>query len=135
MRRFSPACSIPDLFKAVVAVAPVTDLGQLVKDSSRSGPTTGWCSNFIGTAPHVREGSPAQNAGRIKAPVLIFHGDRDLNVGIGQSRMMQDRLKGAGVQSELIVYPGLDHQLEDSAARADMLRRSDAFLRQALKIQ
>jgi dipeptidyl aminopeptidase/acylaminoacyl peptidase len=39
------------------------------------------------------------------------------------------------VRSELIVYPGLDHYLEEDAARTDMLRRSDAFLRQALKIQ
>jgi dipeptidyl aminopeptidase/acylaminoacyl peptidase len=124
----------PALFKAVVAIAPVTDLGSLVADS------VGWSnyqlvSNFIGTGPHLREGSPAQNAGKIKSPVLLFHGDLDLNVGIGQSRKMQDKLKGAGVQSELVVYPGLDHQLDDKAARTDMLRRSDAFLRQALKIQ
>ena len=30
--------------------------------------------------------------------------------------------------------PGLDHQLDEGTARTDMLRRSDAFLRQALKI-
>jgi len=124
----------PGLFKATVAVAPVTDLSSLVQDSSQF---TNYrlVKNFVGTGPHLREGSPAQNAGRIKAPVLLFHGDLDLNVGIGQSRKMQDKLKGAGVKSELVVYPGLDHQLDDSSARADMLRRSDAFLRQALGIQ
>ncbi|HEX8512464.1 MAG TPA: S9 family peptidase [Allosphingosinicella sp.] len=124
----------PALFKAVVAIAPVTDLASLVQDSA------GWSnyqvvSRFIGTGPHLREGSPAQNAGKIKSPVLLFHGDLDLNVGIGQSRKMQDRLKDAGARSELIVYPGLDHQLDDTTARTDMLRRSDAFLRNALKIQ
>ncbi|MEO7178496.1 MAG: S9 family peptidase [Allosphingosinicella sp.] len=124
----------PGLFKAVVAVAPVTDLGTLVKDSSEF---TSYrvVKNFIGTGPHLREGSPAQNASRITAPVLLFHGDLDLNVSIRQSRMMQDKLKAAGAQSELVVYPGLDHQLEDSLARADMLKRSDAFLRKALKIE
>jgi dipeptidyl aminopeptidase/acylaminoacyl peptidase len=124
----------PALFRAVVAVAPVTDLGSLVQDSS-AFTNYRLVKNFVGTGPHLREGSPAQNAGRIKAPVLLFHGDLDINVGVRQSRMMQDKLKGAGVRSELIVYPNLDHQLDDSAARADMLRRSDAFLRQALKIQ
>jgi dipeptidyl aminopeptidase/acylaminoacyl peptidase len=124
----------PALFKAVVAIAPVTDLASLVEDSD------GWSNyevvrKFIGTGPHLREGSPAQNAATIKAPVLLFHGDLDLNVGIAQSRKMQDKLKGAGARSELIVYPGLDHQLDDKTARSDMLRRSDAFLRQALKIQ
>ncbi|HEX8238482.1 MAG TPA: S9 family peptidase [Allosphingosinicella sp.] len=124
----------PGLYKAIVAVAPVTDLGTLVKDAAQF---TNYqlVRNFVGTGPHVREGSPAQNAARIKVPVLLFHGDMDLNVGINHSRMMQDRLKGAGAQSELVVYEGLDHQLEDSVVRADLLRRSDAFLRAALKIQ
>ncbi|HLL29510.1 MAG TPA: S9 family peptidase [Allosphingosinicella sp.] len=124
----------PGLFKAVVAVAPVTDLASLVADSADFSHHR-LVKNFVGTGPHLRDGSPAHNAGKIKAPVLLFHGDRDLNVGIDQSRKMQDRLKGAGARSELIVYQGLDHYLEDSAARTDMLRRSDAFLRQALKIQ
>lgn len=124
----------PALFKAVVAIAPVTDLGSLVEDS-RGFTNYTVVRKFIGTGPHLREGSPAQNAARIKAPVLLFHGDVDLNVPIAQARKMQDRLKGAGAQSELIVYPGLDHQLDNTFARTDLLRRSDAFLRQTLKIQ
>jgi acetyl esterase/lipase len=123
----------PKLFKAAVAVAPVTDLSTMIQDSIY------WSNhrivrNFIGTGPHVREGSPAENAGKITAPVLLFHGDRDMNVGIRQSRIMADRLKDAGHPAELVVYPNLDHYLEDSSARIDMLRRSDAFLRQALKL-
>jgi dienelactone hydrolase len=121
----------PDLFKAAVAIAPVTDLATLRQDSKY------WASSrivrdFVGSGPHVREGSPAQNAARIKAPVLLFHGDMDRNVGIRQSRLMKDRLADAGVRSELIVYDDLDHGLDDSQARADMLRRADAFLRDAL---
>jgi dipeptidyl aminopeptidase/acylaminoacyl peptidase len=123
----------PGLFRAVVAVAPVTDLAQLKQE--------GWNwyygriqNDFIGSGPHISEGSPAQNAARLQAPVLIFHGDRDLNVPIQQSRMMADRLKDAGKKVELIVYPNLDHQLADSQARADMLRRSDAFFRAAFGI-
>ncbi len=123
----------PNLFKAAVAVAPVTDLGTMIQDSLF------WSNyrimrNFIGTGPHVREGSPAENAGKIVAPVLLFHGDRDMNVGVRQSRIMADRLRDAGRKPELIVYPNLDHYLEDSTARTDMLRRTDAFLRQALKL-
>jgi dipeptidyl aminopeptidase/acylaminoacyl peptidase len=122
----------PALFKAVVAVAPVTDLGELVEDS-KNFTNYRLVRNFVGTGPHLRDGSPAQNAGKIKAPVLLFHGDFDLNVPISQSRRMQDKLKGAGVQSDLIVYKGLDHQLEDNVARADMLKRSDSFLRPPVK--
>ena len=124
----------PDLFKAVVAIAPVADL-NLLKEEWRRWSNFRLMRDFIGSGPHVREGSPAQNAAAIRAPVLLFHGDLDRNVGIGQSRLMDDRLRDAGRQSELVVFPGLDHQLEDSASRADMLRRSDAFLRRALSIR
>ncbi len=40
-------------------------------------------------------------------------------------------LKSAGVQCELVIFQDRDHQLEDSEVRADMLHRSDAFLRHA----
>lgn len=121
----------PTLFKAIVAVAPVTDL-EMLREESRNYTNFNIVSAFIGAGPHVREGSPAQNVDKIKAPVLMFHGDKDLNVGIGESRAMDARLKSAGKPTELVVYPGLDHQLDDSPARTDMLRKSDAFLRKHL---
>jgi dipeptidyl aminopeptidase/acylaminoacyl peptidase len=44
---------------------------------------------------------------------------------------MDRALGAAGVKHELITFEGLDHQLNDSVARAELLRRSDAFLRAA----
>ncbi len=44
---------------------------------------------------------------------------------------MAARLKAAGDSCELVTWDDLDHQLEDSAARTQMLRQSDAFLRRA----
>ena len=123
----------PDLFKAVVAVAPVTDLPSLVNDS-RGYLNHRVIRSFIGSGAHVEEGSPARNAARIKAPVLMFHGDHDLNVAIDQARVMKDRLKSAGKSVELVEYKDLDHQLESSAVRQEMLSRSDAFFRAAMKI-
>jgi dipeptidyl aminopeptidase/acylaminoacyl peptidase len=121
----------PGFFKAVVAIAPVTDLVQL-KEDYRNTSAFDQVSAFIGDGPHVREGSPALQTERIKVPVLLFHGTLDGNVHVEQSRRMDAKLKSAGVPHELVIFDGLDHYLEDSAARADMLRRSDAFLRKAL---
>jgi dipeptidyl aminopeptidase/acylaminoacyl peptidase len=123
----------PNLFKAAVAVAPVADLALLKNESMQ---WTSWQidTDYIGSGPHIKEGSPAQNAKIFVAPVLMFHGDKDLNVDIDQSRRMNRELLGAGKSSELIVYPELDHSLRDETARADMLRRSEAFLRKNLKL-
>jgi hypothetical protein len=45
---------------------------------------------------------------------------------------MAARLTAAGAKCELITWDNLDHQLDDSSARAQMLRKSDEFLRQSL---
>ena len=123
----------PSVFKAVIAIAPVTDLAEL-KEAHRKWSDFVVVSREIGEGPHVREGSPALNAAKIKVPVLLFHGEMDRNVPIRQSKEMADRLAAAGVPHELVTWPDLDHQLDDSAARAEMLRKSDAFLRRALGI-
>ncbi|MEO7205942.1 MAG: S9 family peptidase [Steroidobacteraceae bacterium] len=121
----------PGVFKAVIAIAPVTDLPDL-KEQHRQWSDFLVVSREIGEGPHVREGSPALNAAKIKVPVLLFHGEMDRNVPLRQSKEMADRLAAAGVPHELLTWPDLDHQLEDSAVRAEMLRKSDAFLRRVM---
>jgi dipeptidyl aminopeptidase/acylaminoacyl peptidase len=124
----------PDLFKATVAVAPVTDLDLLKSKGSLDYAGAFLEADFVGSGPHVKEGSPAQNAAAFKVPVLMFHGDMDLNVDIGQSRLMDKQLRKAGKSSELVVYPDLEHSLRDGTVRADLLRKSDAYLRKQLKL-
>ena len=120
----------PNLFKAIVAIAPVTDLDWLRQEAAGfvNYPQV---DAFIGHGPYIHEGSPAQNAERFKAPVLLFHGTLDQNVGVGESRLMESRLRGAGKQVTYVEFKGLDHQLQSPAARTKLLGDSDAFLRKA----
>jgi dipeptidyl aminopeptidase/acylaminoacyl peptidase len=120
----------PDLFKKIVAVAPVTDLEQFKKEK-RDYTNFRNVEDMIGSGPHVAEGSPAPNAARIAAPVLMFHGTLDVNVDVDQSRRMDAALKAAGKPSELVTFEGLEHGLVDSNVRAHMLDRIDAFLKAA----
>lgn len=123
----------PALFKAIVAIAPVTDLDRL-REESRLFTNFMLVDAFIGHGAHVREGSPAQNAARIQAPVLLFHGDLDRNVAVGESRFMADQLRSAGRKVDYVEFKGLDHYLNDSEARTRMLAQTDGFLRTSLKI-
>jgi dipeptidyl aminopeptidase/acylaminoacyl peptidase len=117
----------PDLFRSIVAIAPVTDLAQLKSEAQKY--TSGrLVRDFIGTGAHIREGSPAQNAAGIKAPVLMFHGTLDQNVDVEQARTMRRALTSAGKTVELVEYPGLAHSLHDSEARTAMLARISQFL-------
>ena len=123
----------PGLFKAIVAVAPVTDLA-LLRQSRLQYTDYKLVDAMIGNGPHVAAGSPAAHADAFKAPVLLFHGDWDTNVDIDQSERMADRLRGAGKPVELVKFPGLTHSLDDAAVRARLLAGSDAFIRKSLAL-
>jgi len=121
----------PLLFKAVIAVAPVTSVDDLrLEIAGRQ--TKALVDDFTGSHANAVEASPVRHPDAFRAPVLLFHGDRDLNVGIDASREMDKALRAAGKQSRLVTYPDLDHQLLDSGVRADLLSQSDAFLTKAL---
>lgn len=124
------AATDPSVFKAVIAIAPVTDLAA-VANEWKGFTNYAVVKASMGDGANLREGSPVEHASSIKAPVLLFHGMLDRNVGYQHSERMADQLKAAGAKVELVTFPDLDHQLEDSSARAEMLQRSDEFLRAA----
>lgn len=110
----------PDRYKAVIAIAPVTDLAMLKRDyyeftSSKLARET------IGSGEHLKPGSPLQNASRIKAPVLLVHGDMDINVRSRHSAEMAEALREARRPVEFVRHKELDHYLDDSNARTEML--------------
>ncbi len=117
----------PDLYRAVVAIAPVTDLKLLIKDQSYYSSYTQSLEEFA-QGQDADEGSPSRHADRIKAPVLIFQGTKDLNVDQEHAKRMDAALTKAGKTHQLVLYPDLDHQLDDSKARADMLAKSAEWL-------
>lgn len=123
----------PGLFGAIVAIAPFTDIG-LELELTQNTTASANMREYLGERPHVRAGSPAQNAARITVPVIMFHGTNDANVDIRHAESMRDALRGAGKPVELIVYEGLEHSLRDSRVRAQMLWRSDRFLSETLGI-
>jgi len=121
----------PDLFKAVVAIAPVTDL-QMLKNEQ--GNYLQFARDYIGEGAQLIEGSPVRHVAGFKAPVLMFHGTTDINVSSKETEAMDRALKKAGKSSDAVLYKGIDHQLRDTAVRTDMLTRSAAFLRKSLKM-
>jgi dipeptidyl aminopeptidase/acylaminoacyl peptidase len=121
------AAEQPTLYKAVVAVAPVTDL-NLLKRESNDFTDSALVKSFVGSGPDTIQGSPLRRAADIKVPVLLFHGDIDGNVNIAHSQKMVAALRSAGDQAELVQFHGLDHQLDDSDARTQMLTKMGAFL-------
>jgi len=117
----------PELYKAVIAVAPVTDFAMIKEEAQF---TTGQkiIDEMVGGGIEMQRGSPLRNVSSIAAPVLLVHGTTDVNVPVRHSDKMADALKSAGKQVEYLRYPGLDHQLPDATARTEMLTKAAELL-------
>lgn len=121
----------PSLYKAIVAVAPVTDLA-LLKEEAQDYTNADIVARFVGSGPHIVEGSPLRHPSAIAAPVLLVHGDLDTNVDVEHSDKMNAALKSAGKPVEYLRFRGLDHQLDDSAARTQMLAKIGQLLERTI---
>ena len=124
------AVTAPDLFRAVVAVAPLTDLPKF-KESFRYHSDFYIIRDYMGSGSELSDGSPARHATLLRAPVLLVHGRSDGNVPFSQTEIMDKALSAAKAPHEVLAFDGLSHQLNDSDARMKLLRRSDAFIKQA----
>lgn len=121
----------PELYKAVIAVAPVTDFAML-KEDVRDYSSSQIVDKMIGNGAEVSRGSPLRNAERLRVPVLLVHGDKDVNVDFRHSQKMYDTLKSMGKPVEFLSFPGLDHQLPDATARSQMLAKAAELLDQTI---
>lgn len=125
------AATEPSLFKAVVAIAPVTDLDMLKQEAS-DYTNAQVVADYIGSGPNISEGSPLRHAAAIKAPVLLIHGDMDWTVRVAESEKMDAALAAAGDQVSFLRFKGLDHQLADSDARIEMLTEIGKLLEKTI---
>ena len=121
------AATEPTLYKAAIAIAPLTDF-TMAEQESQGFTDADLVKRIIGKGPHLVEGSPLQQAARIKVPVLLAHGDMDANVSIRESEAMLGALRKAGTPAEMLTFKRLDHQLDESEARIAVLTKAGELL-------
>ena len=126
----------PDLYRCVVALAPVTDLIWKIRDQTqdygRNSRTTAYNERTLGTLKDDKERlqatSPVNLADNFKAPVLLIHGKDDTVVKIRQSRKMEKALKKAGKSVEFVQLKGEDHWLSLGETRIATLQAMSSFV-------
>jgi carboxymethylenebutenolidase len=109
--------------------------GQLALFAATLNPSIGACVNFYGIHPNVKP-----DYGKLAGPVLGLYAEKDGFVTPQVARDVDAAIKKAGKQSEIHVYPGVDHaffnderaDVYDKAAAADAWRRTLAFFRRHL---
>lgn len=79
-------------------------------------------------AERLRSVSPAENAQRLSAPLLIAYGDKDGVVPPRQAERLKRALDGAGKPYEVLVFPDDGHGLFSAENRLQFYRALEAFL-------
>lgn len=121
------------VYRCAVAFAPVTDLPAMQDHLTRRdlggelGRVKYW-RDLMGRQTNTSEISPARQAARADAPILLIHGQADIVVPFRQSELMHDALRRAGKPVEFVRLPGDDHWLTREAGRIATLQASVAFV-------
>jgi dipeptidyl aminopeptidase/acylaminoacyl peptidase len=119
----------PELYNCVVSIAGVTDPGTLIADGRRFVSGSKRIREFVGTDDEViKLGSPLKRSSEIQVPVLLIHGDADMNVTVKHSKKMHKALRKADKDTRLIIYEDAAHGIEPESYRIEMLSEIARFL-------
>lgn len=77
--------------------------------------------------------SPLQQAARIKAPVLLVHGEVDKRVPFVHAKEMREALRKNGQEPDWLTFPDEAHGWQKPENQVLFARRLEAFLARHLK--
>lgn len=119
----------PDLYRCAVSIAGVADLRALAREDARFYGGRQRATYTLGDdVSELKAGSPLRAVDKIKAPVLLVHGDADIQVDVDHSKRMARALKGADKKYELVVIKDGNHSLTRYEWRSTLLTKLEAFL-------
>jgi dipeptidyl aminopeptidase/acylaminoacyl peptidase len=130
----------PELYRCAISINGVSDLRHMLRVERGEGG-----AGAMGYQYWVRsigqpgdewlvQASPAEQAARVRVPVLLIHGEEDFTVPIRQSEIMNDRLRDAGKDVRFVRIRGENHYWNTWSRenRLTMLQETERFLAQHL---
>jgi dipeptidyl-peptidase-4 len=118
----------PDVFRAAIAVAPVTDWRLY---------DTIYTERFMRTpqenASGYTSGSPNTHAGKLQGNFLVIHGTGDDNVHSQNTMQLVHALTEAGKQFDLRLYPNKTHSIAGGVTRVNLYDYMTLWLDENLK--
>lgn len=124
-----------DFYKCGVIIAGVFDLKTMMKltDIADSYLGDDYMAKAIGdNEEKIREYSPMQNIDKIKAPMLIHHGEVDERTPFKDAVLFVEALEKANKRFEYKWYPREGHGNRKMENRIDEWQRIEAFLHENL---
>ncbi len=96
-----------------------------------NGPEGGWNHTLVQS--YWQEISPAHNIDSKSPPAIVFLGEKDALIPVTTAKRFQQKMRDAGVQSELELYPNQAHGFFNESKGGseiflDTIRKMDRFL-------
>lgn len=128
----SMAAFHPQRIHAAVGRSGVYDWKRAVQSKERETIGRYFWESFAGNPQRDRDAlrdlDLLSQAHRLRCPVLLVHGEKDLVVPDRQSKLMAGALRKDGAQVETVFYRNESHGILQTANRIDYLRRLEDFL-------
>lgn len=84
---------------------------------------------YVGTEPDAMERqSPLARAKDVQTPTLVIHSELDFRCPLEQATRYYSALKRHGVETEMLIFPGENHELTRAGQPRHRLERFDAVL-------
>ncbi|MGW9549520.1 S9 family peptidase [Citricoccus zhacaiensis] len=112
--------------------AAIVERGYLDPVSALGSSDIGWffSEQYMGSdLEQMRQQSPMHHVDRVRTPTLVIHSEEDLRCPIEHAQRYYQALWAQGVEAELLIFPGEDHELSRSGTPWHRRARFDHILR------
>ena len=117
-----------DDVKAAVLGAGVYDFKKQYDDTGLDGIRQNMKAETGMTEDAVKQRSSVLHMEKLKCPVLILHGEKDINVPVSQAYLLRDRLTSLKKEFEIQTFPDRDHGI----GQPNLFKYSLDFLKRKL---
>lgn len=118
----------PDLYRCAISISGVAALRREVNDFGNYLMGNLYKMQWQEMTPDFNAVSPINAIARIKAPLMLIHGKRDVTVDHVQSQKMFNAMTKAGKAVEFVSLPLADHYFTREVDRIKLLSSMEAFL-------
>ena len=118
----------PDQYRCAISINGVSNLRREVNDFGSNVRARLYRSQWQKMTPDFAAVSPINAIDRIKTPLLLIHGKKDVTVDHVQSAKMYGAMRKAGKAVEFVSIPLADHYFTREADRMTLLTSIEAFL-------
>ena len=119
-----------NIFKAAICKYPVIDLNDMRLNTHRfeRNYLNSLIGDFNSNQKKYFERSPKNNIHKIKKPVLLFHGEKDLVINFRESIDFNKKLLEKNVYSEIFLFDNEGHGFKKIHNKKKILKRTEKFL-------